>query len=269
MRHLHVLSSQLIRLRRTLTPLLHVCYIIRDQDAQRSAAASAMAGGPRVGEKHGLSREGSWGGLAGEGNGDKYGYGHGDEKGTGTFGASHLGAGLNVPSINLGPGVPGGGAQTPLPGDTSSLDSTSTVQPQPLGQPQSRTQPPAQGQGPGQLPTAALAQLAALNGASTPASLSLSALGPAPGGQTAVGFFSPMTKVYIGDVIDHLEIIVSSLDQFVATCDHLTDYVFVSRLRSGLVCVRMKRLGSGKGEGGRWRRASSWATRPEARGASV
>jgi hypothetical protein len=42
------------------------------------------------------------------------------------------------------------------------------------------------------------------------------------------GFFSPMTKVYIGDVLDHLEIICSSMDQFVATCDHLTDYVFVS-----------------------------------------
>jgi hypothetical protein len=45
---------------------------------------------------------------------------------------------------------------------------------------------------------------------------------------TAQGFFSPMTKVYIGDVLDHLEIIVSNMDQFVATCDHLTDYVFVS-----------------------------------------
>ena len=47
-----------------------------------------------------------------------------------------------------------------------------------------------------------------------------------PGNTT--GFFSPMTKVYIGDVLDHLEIICSSMDQFVATCDHLTDYVFVS-----------------------------------------
>ena len=37
-----------------------------------------------------------------------------------------------------------------------------------------------------------------------------------------------MTKVYIGDVTDHLESITSSMDQFVATCDHLTDYVFVS-----------------------------------------
>jgi hypothetical protein len=215
-----------------------------------------------------MSREGSWGGLAGDGNaignGDKYGYGHGDEKGTGTFGASHLGGGgLNVPSINLGPGVPGGGAQTPIPGDTSSLDSTSTVQPQP--QPQPRLPPQAQGQGQGQLPPAALAQLAALNGTSTPASLALSALGPAPGGQTAVGFFTPMTKVYIGDVIDHLEIIVSSLDQFVATCDHLTDYVFVSGVRFGSVCARTRVVRGGHA----MRRATSRAMRPEARGADV
>jgi hypothetical protein len=47
------------------------------------------------------------------------------------------------------------------------------------------------------------------------------------------GYFSPMTKVYIGDVLDHLEMVVSSLDQFVATCDHLTDYVFVSARRGG------------------------------------
>ena len=43
------------------------------------------------------------------------------------------------------------------------------------------------------------------------------------------GYMSPMTRIYIGDVLDHLEMVVSSLDQFVATCDHLTDYVFVSR----------------------------------------
>jgi hypothetical protein len=47
-------------------------------------------------------------------------------------------------------------------------------------------------------------------------------------GQGQAGFFTAMTKVYIGDVVDHLESMVGSLDQFVATCDHLTDYVFVS-----------------------------------------
>jgi hypothetical protein len=60
-----------------------------------------------------------------------------------------------------------------------------------------------------------------------------SQLGP----PAAQGFFSSMTKVYIGDVLDHLEIIVSNLDQFVATCDHLTDYVFVSDI--GLPKVRV------------------------------
>lgn len=61
-----------------------------------------------------------------------------------------------------------------------------------------------------------------------------SILGQAPlqGSSSNVGFFTPLTKVYIGDVLDHLEIIVSSMDQFVATCDHLTDYVFVSPLYS-------------------------------------
>lgn len=55
---------------------------------------------------------------------------------------------------------------------------------------------------------------------------------------TMTGFFTPMTKVYIGDVLDHLEIICSSMDQFVATCDHLTDYVFVSGINSSHDSVR-------------------------------
>lgn len=47
-------------------------------------------------------------------------------------------------------------------------------------------------------------------------------------GPPAGGYFSSLTKVYMGDVIDHLEMVVSSMDQFVASCDHLTEYVFVS-----------------------------------------
>ncbi|WVN87629.1 uncharacterized protein L203_102812 [Cryptococcus depauperatus CBS 7841] len=42
-----------------------------------------------------------------------------------------------------------------------------------------------------------------------------------------LGFFSPLTKVYVEDVIDHLEMVTGSLEQFAATCDRLTDYVFV------------------------------------------
>jgi len=133
-RHLHVLSSQLIRLRRSLTPLLKVAYIIRDQDAQRSQAASALGTGPRPQDKNHISRDTQW--LA--------------------------------PSAPNSPGM-----------ETASIKSW-------------------------------------MGGHSPP---------PTQQGQ---GFFSPMTKVYIGDVMDHLEIIVSSMDQFVATCDHLTDYVFVS-----------------------------------------
>jgi hypothetical protein len=54
---------------------------------------------------------------------------------------------------------------------------------------------------------------------------------PLPGSMgMGEGYMSPMTRIYIGDVLDHLEMVVSSLDQFVATCDHLTDYVFVSIL---------------------------------------
>ena len=143
-RHLHVLSSQLIRLRRSLAPLLKVCYIIRDQDFQRSQAASALATNPRHQDKNHVSRDTHW--LA--------------------------------PSRPTSPG-PGGG-------ETGGADGASMRSW--FGHNTEHTEQSQQSQ----------------------------------------GFFSPMTKVYIGDVLDHLEIVVSSLDQFVATCDHLTDYVFVS-----------------------------------------
>lgn len=42
-------------------------------------------------------------------------------------------------------------------------------------------------------------------------------------------------QVYLGDVIDHLEVVLSSVDQFVATADHLTDYVFVRLQPNGSV----------------------------------
>jgi len=159
-RHLHILSSQLIRLRRSLTPLLHVAYIIRDQDAQRSAAASAMTTGPRPGDKNHGSRDTQW--LAGS-----------------TPAEGHHSIPVPPASITFtGPSRPG----------TPSIKSLAN------------------------------------NNSMVPAN---SMNGNGMGG-TNQGFFSPMTKVYIGDVLDHLEIIVSNLDQFVATCDHLTDYVFVS-----------------------------------------
>ena len=156
-RHLHVLSSQLIRLRRSLTPLFHVVHIIRDQDAQRSQAASAL---PIIASPtpHRSMRDSNR--LAPRSRPVSPGFGASGEV---SSGRSWMGGG-------------GGGSSPPIPGEG-----------------------------------------------------------------VADGFFSPMTKVYIGDVMDHLEIILSSMDQFVATCDHLTDYVFVSGPDDPF-------LGSGKGD---------------------
>lgn len=42
-RHLHIISSQLTRLKRTLSPLAHVLYTLRDRDSQR-ALVSALYG---------------------------------------------------------------------------------------------------------------------------------------------------------------------------------------------------------------------------------
>lgn len=42
-RHLHIISSQLTRLKRTLSPLSHVLYTLRDRDSQR-ALVSALYG---------------------------------------------------------------------------------------------------------------------------------------------------------------------------------------------------------------------------------
>ncbi|EIW73078.1 hypothetical protein TREMEDRAFT_67197 [Tremella mesenterica DSM 1558] len=150
-RHLHILSSQLIRLRRSISPLLHVCYIIRDQDVQRAAAAAAMAG-------HRSSDRGT-------------GQNSHPSRDTLQPQAAPWLSSLEVPSRPVSPGMETGSIRSFIP----------------------QNPVPFQGQGVG---------------------------------QSQQGFFSPMSKVYIGDVLDHLELIVGSMDQFVATCDHLTDYVF-------------------------------------------
>lgn len=178
-RQLHVLSSQLIRLRRSLTPLLHVAYIIRDQDLQRSAAASVVANGPS-GHGAGSQQDAHW--LA-------------------------LNTLQGAPNRNSLPG----------PGQDHHRDHGSMT--------------PARGAQTPNLDTARLRSYLDPNGSNAgTATPTPSTLGQAPlqGSSSNVGFFTPLTKVYIGDVLDHLEIIVSSMDQFVATCDHLTDYVFVS-----------------------------------------
>lgn len=179
-RHLHVLSSQLIRLRRSLTPLLHVAYIIRDQDVARAAAASAMTTGPRPGDKNHGSRDSQW--LAGS-----------------TPAEGHHS--IPIAPNSMAPMAPMAALSSSIPSISAPTRPATPTARAPFGQ-------------------SSMSQNNSMNGSN-----GLSAMG-AMG--TAQGFFSPMTKVYIGDVLDHLEIIVSNMDQFVATCDHLTDYVFVS-----------------------------------------
>nr|XP_031861972.1 uncharacterized protein CI109_002385 [Kwoniella shandongensis]KAA5529044.1 hypothetical protein CI109_002385 [Kwoniella shandongensis] len=173
-RHLHVLSSQLIRLKRSLTPLLHVCYIVRDQDIQRSAAASAVASSQRDRAGHannGLSFNESHHLLAQPAPTSTMGY---------TFGQPYPTSGTSTPIGRASFSGPSGSAAGMPQPDNASVLSLAMTPSNTLG----------------------------------------------VGGTGTVGFFTPLTKVYIGDVIDHLEIIVGSLEQFGATCDHLTDYVF-------------------------------------------
>lgn len=180
-RHLHILSSQLIRLRRSLAPLLRVCYIVRDQEVQRSRAASAITTVPRPGDRNHGSRD------------------------------SEL-----APGTQTRPGTPGpnefGLSDAGLPGSALGFDFQ-------MSRPPSAA-PTITGHGGGGPQT----------GMSGIAGMPTNQNGMVPWKEpmAMTGFFSPMTKVYIGDVLDHLEIICSSMDQFVATCDHLTDYVFVS-----------------------------------------
>ena len=43
---------------------------------------------------------------------------------------------------------------------------------------------------------------------------------------THSGFVSPMAKVYLSDVLDHVESALSSLDLFMGLCQQLEDYIF-------------------------------------------
>lgn len=231
-RHLHVLSSQLIRLRRALTPLLHLCYVIRDQDIQRSVAASAVG--------RGYGGEGN-----GNGNGhgrEQDGLGHSSSIASGTGGAMGAGAGYNPFS--------------PHSGSSQHSQAMPLAEIPHFAQPQPQPFMPSHNIAPTAPPTSSISRAASRSDTPVPgvalrakqsdadaASIlsmmnlhqshrNLAALGaPHLGvdvGAASLGFFSPLTKVYIEDVIDHLEIIVGSLEQFVSTCDHLTDYVFVS-----------------------------------------
>jgi hypothetical protein len=53
-RHLHVISSQLTRVKRTLSPIAHILYTLRDQDTQRALASVLYGSGQAIGADHGL-----------------------------------------------------------------------------------------------------------------------------------------------------------------------------------------------------------------------
>ncbi|WWC67393.1 uncharacterized protein I206_101301 [Kwoniella pini CBS 10737] len=199
-RHLHILSSQLIRLRRSLTPLLHLCYIIRDQDAQRSIAASAMVpAGTRAGTP-GIGLNGTSHHMGPNGNAHSH-LGMNWTPQNNDQSPNHFG-GSGAGGIPISP-TPSRGS-TPMPGSANSGSKSRN-----RGFNDEKREPTS-----------------SLSGKEDDAQSVLSMFGVTPTQATHIGFFSPMTKVYIGDVIDHLEITVGSLDQFVNTCDHLTDYVF-------------------------------------------
>lgn len=130
-RHLHIISSQLIRLKRTLAPLSKVLYTLRDQDSQRALASMFYAARPL---------------------------------------------------------------------------------------------PPH------------MAAATAATGSMTPPTL------PPPGdlAPSSSGYVSSTTKVYLSDVIDHLDTVLASFDQYIATCEHLTDYIF--NMLSFITNASMERL---------------------------
>ena len=223
-RHLHILSSQLMRLRRSLTPLLRVTYTIRDQDSQRSAAAAVTSEVRTPGDHwhvHG-GHDSSFHSQPGTPN---------NERAPNYFG---------LPSAQSPP--PGHRVPSPMSDRANNpwvqaglLSATPTYEranPMPnmpphqsvVNGPNGKTGQHANGVEAVQ----AMERKGTTN--SLTASMLNSALSPSGGGMdpTAPGFFSSMSKVYVGDVIDHLETCTTSLDQFVATCEHLTDYVFVS-----------------------------------------
>lgn len=184
-RHLHIVQAQITRFRRSLTTLLHVCYVLRDQDTIRTlavgnlstkkgepgqqvpnvpigtayppSAGSSLHGSPHhnnvsgPGGQSALSTSGMDPSRRHMGMGVGGGAGAGGEFG-GAGGAFSAGGGLYAPTPGYAmPGVPG------MTG--------ASVMPTPNGTP-----PPA-----------------------------ASALGSA-------GYISPNARVYMNDVIDHLEV---------------------------------------------------------------
>ncbi|EKC99879.1 hypothetical protein A1Q2_05844 [Trichosporon asahii var. asahii CBS 8904] len=211
-RHLHIVQAQITRFRRSLTTLLHVCYVLRDQDTIRTLAVGNLskkngepglqvpnvpvgtAGyAPSAGSSlHGSPHHNNVSGPGGQSALNTSGMDPSRRHAGGDFGGAGGGFGGGAGIYQPTP-MPAGYAMPGVPGMTAGTG----VMPTPNGTP-----PPG------------------------------SAIGSA-------GYISPNARVYMNDVIDHLEVsyrcntgeadrqmVASSSDQFVATCDHLTDYSF-------------------------------------------
>lgn len=175
-RHLHIVQAQITRFRRSLTTLLHVCYVLRDQDTIRTLAVGNLSkkngegaaqvqvpnvpGGTAYGTSAGSSLHGS--------------PHHNNVSGPGGQSALNT-SGLDPTRSHMG-GAPGSG----FGGFGGGI-----YQPTPM---------PAYGV-PGVPGMAGSGVMPTPNGTPPPGS----ALGSA-------GYISPNARVYMNDVIDHLEV---------------------------------------------------------------
>ncbi|BEJ14529.1 hypothetical protein CspHIS471_0402960 [Cutaneotrichosporon sp. HIS471] len=258
-RRLFIVQAQITRFRRQLTPLLYACYIIRDQDTARSAAAgeltlprgrrtnsnattaslSAMGAGHGtgvgaplptmgLGPSQGISPHLAAGpqgipnihGLHG-GNAAVPGFAIPGLAPAGAGTAAGLGGGFGgfggMPDIPLAPNVA-------IPGSGTCADMPPSVIPEDgEWSPSRHTPSPRDGNGNttprSNIPTPA-------NNATVAANAATAAAVSSGHAYMTQGYFSLLSKVYMNDIIDHLEMVVGSSEQFVGTCDHLTDYVF-------------------------------------------
>lgn len=241
-RRLFIVQAQITRFRRQLTPLLYACYIIRDQDTARSAAAGELT----------LPRRNRTNSTATAASLSAMGAGSGQPQSTMGLGPSqgispHLAAGpQGIPNIH---GLHGGNAAVPgfaipgvapagagtaggltgglggmgmggmpmpsvpdvaIPGSGTGADMPPTDIPE-EGEwpPTKRTPSPRESSGNGAsrtaTPTPANNPTVAAN-AATAAAVSAGHVHSTP------GYFSLLSKVYMNDVIDHLEVSSRTLE---------------------------------------------------------
>lgn len=214
-RHLFIIQAQITRFRRQLTPLLYACYIMRDQDTTRATAAGAISAAKTMRNGSTSTVTAALGTTPG---GTSMGHMGGAQGGLHAAGGPNL-AGLHgshgVGAMG-GAGMGGAAGQGMGAGGTGFIPPTNDLSPLPAATPEYAPWPP---RAPTPNSTSGRSNLSRTETATpTPPQPVCT---PPP-----VAFFSPLSRVYMNDVIDHLEMVVGSSEQFVNACDHLTDYTF-------------------------------------------